>query len=91
MSCHYSCSSCSAATYMFKCLSCPSTRSFLDSTCLCKDGYYERQEQNCYTSSCRLLHYIRSRCHHSNDSSCCDLVLLRFFVDILVVCYLALL
>lgn len=60
MNCHYSCATCSANVYMFACLSCPSTRNLVDSTCVCSSGYYEAKEAACYPPSRRLFINNRS-------------------------------
>lgn len=51
MECHYSCLTCSASVYLYNCLSCPATRTLLGSTCVCDNGYYERQSAQCIESA----------------------------------------
>lgn len=47
MSCHYSCSSCSASVYYDLCTSCPTTRTLSGHLCVCQSGYYEVQQTQC--------------------------------------------
>lgn len=50
MSCHYSCQSCSSAIYENLCLSCPTNRYLVDTTCYCSSGFYEDQTSVCSSS-----------------------------------------
>lgn len=49
MSCHYSCLTCSASVYADLCLTCPSTRQLIDTTCICSSSLYEYQMKDCIT------------------------------------------
>lgn len=71
MNCHYSCATCSAGVYMFACLSCPSTRNLVDSTCVCSSGYYEAQKPTCLSSSRRLYINNRSNNIYSDGAASC--------------------
>ena len=51
MSCHYSCATCTSAVYLYNCLSCPSTRTLLGTTCVCQNGYIETQTDLCILES----------------------------------------